>query len=258
MKKRPRAQTFRRNLHNINLEEALIYIAKASLFIWNNSRANNKRVLLQHKETINNTEQISHYYNSSILAYLASEVISHCRDRKWSFTLHTFNEGIEFINTDIEYENLLEQDDQTFRGIQLIASQLFAQLPLAELTPIFNRFGRYDLIFNVLPNNDSSLSISRLAESFKLSNQGLNFREFLASGMVMFAIALQNNGVANNPTVQPVSMEGIVIDSQTVHKFSTATSITPENFTAQVNHRVNRSLPTNSVKSSSSASHYIL
>ncbi len=169
---------YRRILKNINLVDALMYIAKCSLSIWSEMYVRqNLQPIYMHREQVG--RRISEPYNLSTLAYLASEIIANARDRKWKFGLDYFNEGIKFINSSIKVVEELQETDADFRPIQILLSQAYAQMELADRVPLFNKFGRYDLLFDEIAYQDGTGAMPQILSRFPDFRNGLSIKELL-------------------------------------------------------------------------------
>ncbi len=234
---------YRRSLHNINLASGLLYIAKGSIHIWNQIYVHrNYGPRYQHTEQIRGVEHISTPYNLSLLVYLASEIIANSRSRTWPFTIDRFNEGIRFLNSNIQAIEKIKDANKRFRPIQLAMAQVHAQMPLAEMVPMFNRFSRYDLLFNDIGKRDGMGAIPKLLGHFTNFQTGLSIREFMATGKLIFGLSLRENGELNLENIQPIDFGEVTIGREQVERFLSIVATEPNTFKSKMIRSVSEEL----------------
>lgn len=235
--------SYRRRLRHVNLIEALFYIARCSLDIWEQSYSRQRHgSSYRHEKTIRGVQRISEPYNLSILAYLASEIIANARDRRWNFDLGYFNEGVRFVNSESAIVEDFKQTDEKFRGIQVLLSIAYSQMVLADNVPLVNKIGRYKLLFNEIGHQPGTGAIPRLLSESHQFRNGLSITEFMVAGPVAFALALMGGGELRLADFMPVEVGSTVVDRNVLEGFLSLISADPETFTSKMNRRVSENL----------------
>jgi hypothetical protein len=137
-------------LRTVDLSSALGYIAKCSLAIWQQPLDITQ---FRHEETVGGIVRLSRYYDTPLLAYIASEIIANSRGTE-PFDVGKFNHLLDLINSQPVSDE--GRADRPFRAIQLFLSTAYPQIAIPGSSRLINRFGRYWLLYTGIPGQPNT------------------------------------------------------------------------------------------------------
>lgn len=216
---------YRRDLKEINLVQALNYLTKCSLHVWETRPS----PLYRYPDKVRGVNRFSQPYNLPTLAYLASEIVANARGEK-DFGLEELNAGIEFINSHSTIEQDFKKTDDTFRGIQILLATAYPQVAIADGPRIINRFGRYLLLYGEIGSGSGTGSMPKFITQFPDFKSGLQISEFMLMGMVAFALAWKEQGRIKTVDLPDFKVGSILITKDKVNRFLRTVSTGPDTF----------------------------
>ncbi len=187
---------FRQVLKNVNLKNALSYLAKTSVRVWNKD---NQTDIYQHNGKIGKQEFVSRPYNLATLAYISREVVAYSRGVK-QFNLALFNQSIDSKNEPVPrsvsvgvspYIDI--NSNPEFRAIQIILTTAYPQIAIPDQMKVINRFSRYWLFYTRLQKHKGQMP-PKIINLFPKLNNDLSLEEFILSGLIVFYTALEGSG----------------------------------------------------------------
>jgi hypothetical protein len=216
---------YRKLLEESSLRDGLLYITRASLHLL---------------KTMNKGDDLfasyieSPKYEVSMLAYAVSELMLNANGRK-KFGFEEFEACIGLYNYDSGIDATNFVTSREFRPIQLLLQNAYPQIAIAKGPNIFNRFGRFAILYERLANEPEGSKIRRIIDNYPiLVGNGLSLKEFILGGFALFALVLYNGGELNLNNFLDLQIGEVVFNKDHLKKFVEALATSPHEYSTNI------------------------